>query len=420
MREMKESGIPWIGKIPENWKVEKLKYHFVRHEPRNPGNQRILSVYREYGVIPKDSRDDNHNVTSEDTSKYKYVKKGNLVINKMKAWQGSMGVSAYEGVVSPAYFIYKFTDKLFFPSYIHYLLRNCYRDEFRRISGGIREGQWDLSPIAFENTLILIPTYSEQQAIADYLDAKCADIDALQQDLQAEIETLQAYKKSLITGAVTQGLDPHVEMKDGGVDWIGKIPNKWKIMPFKFIATVKANLVDPDKFQDLPQIASDSIEKDTGKLLVERTVRESGVDSGNHLFFKGQILYSKIRPVLNKLCIAPYDGLCSADMYPIETSQYVDFIKYAMLSPYFVSEVDLVTRDRIKMPKINQEELGNIKVLVPPMKEQVDIANYLDTKFSEIDSIIASKQKQSEILSDYKKSLIYEVVTGKKEVPVHE
>ena len=151
--EMRDSGIAWVGDIPAHWLVEKVKFHLQRNEPRNPGDKQVLSVYREYGVIPKDSRDDNHNVTSEDTSNYKYVVPGNIVINKMKAWQGSMGVSEYEGIVSPAYFIYKFTDNQIMPKYLHYLFRSCYKDEFRRISGGIREGQWDLSPYEFSNTL---------------------------------------------------------------------------------------------------------------------------------------------------------------------------------------------------------------------------------------------------------------------------
>ena len=115
--ELKDSGIAWIGRIPSHWNVEKIKYNLRRHELRNPGDQTILSVYREYGVIPKDSRDDNHNVTSEDISKYKYVKPGYFVINKMKAWQGSMGVSDFEGVVSPAYFIYVSQNKEFFAKY---------------------------------------------------------------------------------------------------------------------------------------------------------------------------------------------------------------------------------------------------------------------------------------------------------------
>ena len=169
--EMKDSGIEWIGDIPKNWTSKKVKYYLFRDEKRNPGEMPILSVYREYGVIPKNSRDDNHNVTSEDTSKYKYVRPGYLVINKMKAWQGSMGVSDYEGVVSPAYFIYRLKSKDILPEYIHHLLRSCYKDEFRRISGGIREGQWDLPAIGFENTPICIPSIDEQKSILNFIDS---------------------------------------------------------------------------------------------------------------------------------------------------------------------------------------------------------------------------------------------------------
>lgn len=200
---MKDSGMPWVGNAPHHWLVEKVKYHLTRYEPRNPGNQQVLSVYREYGVIPKDSRDDNHNVTSEDTSKYKYVKQGNLVINKMKAWQGSMGVSDHEGIVSPAYFIYHFTDTLLVPKYLHYLFRSCYKDEFRRISGGIREGQWDLSPEAFANTLILLPPVNEQDAIVDVVDKKTTEIEAIIAQKQEQLAVLADYKKSIIYEYVT-------------------------------------------------------------------------------------------------------------------------------------------------------------------------------------------------------------------------
>lgn len=207
MRATKDSGIAWIGDIPGCWEIDKLKYHLKRNEPRNPGEVVVLSLYRELGVIPKDSRDDNHNVTSEDTSKYKYVRPGNFVINKMKAWQGSVAVSEYEGVVSPAYFVYEFTDASFFKRYFHYLLRSCYKDEFMRLSGGIRVGQWDLPAEALENTPVLIPPIDKQQRIADFLDAKCAEIDALTADIQAQIDTLEQYKRSIITETVTKGLN---------------------------------------------------------------------------------------------------------------------------------------------------------------------------------------------------------------------
>ena len=201
--EYKESNIQWVNKIPLNWKVDKIKYHLKRTERRNPGGQQILSVYREYGVIPKDSRDDNYNVTSEDVSKYKYVKPGVLVINKMKAWQGSMGVSEYEGVVSPAYFIYEFIDDVFNKKYLHYLLRSCYKEEFRRISGGIRDGQWDLSPQLFESTKILIPPIEEQNEIVEYLDNLLNKLESTIEKKNNILQQVELYKKTIIYEYVT-------------------------------------------------------------------------------------------------------------------------------------------------------------------------------------------------------------------------
>lgn len=201
--EMKDSGIKWIGDIPKSWTSKKVKYYLFRDEKRNPGEMPILSVYREYGVIPKNSRDDNHNVTSEDTSKYKYVRPGYLVINKMKAWQGSMGVSDYEGVVSPAYFIYRLKSKDILPEYIHHLLRSCYKDEFRRISGGIREGQWDLPAIGFENTPICIPSIDEQKSILNFIDSIVPQIEESVSVKAEQILRLLEYKKSIIYEYVT-------------------------------------------------------------------------------------------------------------------------------------------------------------------------------------------------------------------------
>ena len=201
--EMKNSRIQWIGEIPKHWKTDKFKYHLKRSEPRNPGNQVVLSLYRDYGIIPKDSRDDNHNVTSEDTSNYKYVQIGDFVVNKMKAWQGSVAVSNYEGIVSPAYYVYKFSDYQIYKKYLHYLLRACYKDEFMRLSGGLRVGQWDLPADGLGNTYILIPPYDEQVKIADYLDSKKERIDSIIQKKQELLANLDTYKKSLIYEYVT-------------------------------------------------------------------------------------------------------------------------------------------------------------------------------------------------------------------------
>lgn len=201
--QTKDSGAGWLGEIPSHWNVDKLKYRLKRFEPRNPGNMIVLSLYRELGIIPKDSRDDNHNQTSEDISKYKHVKPGNFVVNKMKAWQGSVAVSDYEGIISPAYYVYKFTDTSFDKRYFHYLLRGCYKDEFMRLSGGMRVGQWDLSAEDLENTTIIIPPIEEQIAISKYLDEKCTEVDACVETKKEQIATLEAYKKSIIFEYVT-------------------------------------------------------------------------------------------------------------------------------------------------------------------------------------------------------------------------
>ena len=202
--EMKDSGAGWMPTVPKHWSVEKFKFHLRIRAQKNMGDKQVLSLYRDYGVVPKDSRDDNHNVTSEDTSSYRFVRVGDFVVNKMKAWQGSVAVSQYEGIVSPAYFVYEFTDNLFNKQYFHYLLRNkSYTTEFMRLSGGIRVGQWDLPAEALENILVLIPPLEEQQQIADFLDNKCAQIDEIISAKQSQIEALESYKKSLIYEYVT-------------------------------------------------------------------------------------------------------------------------------------------------------------------------------------------------------------------------
>ena len=191
--EMRDRGIGWMPCVP-------LKYC----GDRNPGEKEVLSLYRELGVVPKDSRDDNHNVTSEDTTNYRFVRIGDFVVNKMKAWQGSVAVSDYEGIVSPAYFVYRFTDDIFDRKYFHYLLRNkTYTTEFMRLSGGIRVGQWDLPASALDNILVLIPPMDEQKAIANYLDAKCVEIDEIVKKKREQINTIDEYKKSLIFEYVT-------------------------------------------------------------------------------------------------------------------------------------------------------------------------------------------------------------------------
>lgn len=301
------------------------------------------------------------------------------------------------------------------PRYLHYALRcDKVMDEICKESIGI-------SYPAINSTMLSsidVPYFDipEQRRIVAYLDEKTAAIDRRIALLEKKREAFTRLKKSVINRAVTRGLDQNVKLKDSGVDWIGKVPQGWKVGRFKDIATVKANLVAPDGYMDFPQIAPENIEKGTGKLLGCGTVRESGIISGNHLFKKGQIIYSKIRPILNKVVIADFDGLCSADMYPIEVSGDLRFVFYQMLSPLFVNQVAAIVGMRVKMPKINQEEIAAIGMVIPPLPEQRAIANYLDAECAKIDAAAANLDKQIDAYRRLKRSLIDEVVTGKRKV----
>lgn len=210
------------------------------------------------------------------------------------------------------------------------------------------------------------------------------------------------------------------EYKDSGVKWIGEIPGHWKSVPFRRIAKVQCNLVHPFDNLEMLQISPDSIEKDSGKIIKIKTVAEANIDSDNHRFYKGQILYSKIRPLLNKVTIAPEDGLCSADMYPISTEEKTEFIKYYMLSKAFLSSVKNIVADRVKMPKINQDELKETRFVIPPLSEQEAIVTYLDTKVAKIDEYISIAEKKIAALEELKQTIIAEAVTRgiHKDVPM--
>jgi type I restriction enzyme, S subunit len=201
---MKDSGIDWIGQIPSHWKTLRLSNIFnvtsIKNHPEEPN----LSVYRDYGVIPRDSRDDNHNVVSEDTSQYKLVEVGDFVMNKMKCWMGSIGLSKYRGIVSPSYTVLKVKHREVYSDYFHLLLRSSvYIPEYKRLSYGVRVGQWDLRFEDFKDIPGLLPPLSEQEHIVSYLDEKTSQIDKTIDIEKKKIELLKEYRQSLISNVVT-------------------------------------------------------------------------------------------------------------------------------------------------------------------------------------------------------------------------
>ena len=402
-RKMRDSGIPRIGEVPEGWEFSKIKYHCTMKSGDNI-TALDISDNGEYPVYGGNGLRGFYKI---------YNKNGNhILIGRQGALAGNVHLVNGKFWATDHAVIVTLKNDVFI-NYFFRMLESMNLNQYAFDTAA----QPGLSVSRIMNLNIVLPNLKEQHRIADFLGSKCSEIDTLIENLRARMESAKEYKKAVITEAVTKGLDKDAKMKDSGVEWIGEIPEGWKVVRFKHIASIKSNLVQPDKYMKYPQIAPDNIEKDTGRLLSHQTVEESGVISGNHLFYRGQILYSKIRPNLNKLTVAPFDGLCSADMYPIESKLPTLFMVYSMLSTYFVSQVSLIIQGRVKMPKINQEELGEIKVAVPSQQEMLTIADYLDSKCSEIDALLQNYEYQIATLEEYKKSLIYEYVTGKKEVP---
>lgn len=403
-RKMKDSGVEWIGEIPEEWSIVKVKSLFEL------GRGRVIAQteLKDDGLYPVYSSQTKNNGCLGYIDTYDFDKKqltwttdganaGTVFLR-----EGKYNCTNVCGTLLP-----RTNDNL---SFLKYDLEYIAIYHKRLDTNGYKIMNNEMAEIR-----IVRPELCEQNKIADYLDSKCNKIDQTIERESQVIEKLKEYKQSVITEAVTRGLNSDAPMKDSGVEWIGEIPITCNVIKFGRIARVMSNLVDVNKYKEYKQVSPENIEKNTGRLLECKTVEESGVISENHLFYKGQILYSKVRPKLNKATIAPFDGLCSADMYPIETVLDYKYLLYYMISNSFLIQVT-IDDNRVKMPKINKEELAKVLIVVPREEEQKEIAGYLDKKCSAIDKLISNKEKVIEKLTEYKKSLIYECVTGKREV----
>jgi len=423
-RKMKDSGIEWIGEIPEGWEVSQLKYATRWKSEKGCPDAPVLSLYRDFGVVPKDSRDDNHNVTSLDTSNYKVVDIGDLVINKMKAWQGSMAVSDYRGIVSPAYHVCSITSSKINKRYLHHLLRNpAYLPEYARLSTGMRIGQWDLGFDDFKNIPFLIPPLDEQAKIADYLDNGCASLNAMHSKTRSSIEEYKKLKQAVITQAVTKGVRGEREMKDSGVEWIGKIPEEWNKCKLKNISIdIGDGLHGTPKFDDSGEVyfingnnfSGEYVEPkfDTKKLCLEESLNYPKPE------LTEQTIMISLNGSYGKVCLYRYFPMLlgkSAGYITLLPSINRRYVRY-YLSSTPAQIIMTLSLNGTTIPNLSLNTLYNFPTILPPASEQAEIADYLDAKCAEIDKLIAKKEQLVKELESYKKSLIYEVVTGKREV----
>ena len=431
MREMKDSGIEWVGAIPNHWRVSKIKqivrWKSVKGQPDLP----VLSLYRDYGVIPKDSRDDNHNVTSLDTSGYKVVEHGDLVINKMKAWQGSLAVSEYNGIVSPAYHICKITSENICKKYLHYLLRDAsYLPEYMRLSTGLRVGQWDLSFDDFKNIPFLVPPLAEQERIAAFLDAECAEIDAVLEKTRASIEEYKKLKQAVITQAVTKGIRGDRPMKDSGIEWIGDIPAEWRKTQLRHCAAIKSGITLGKKYEktdslvERPYLRVANVQDGYVDLSVLTTIEVTQDEDLKYRLRAGDVLMTEggDRDKLGRGCV--WHGeiepcLHQNHIFAVQTSKDTllpEFLEYLTVSDVGRSYFDVTAIKTTNLACTSSSKVLAFTIPLPSVEEQAEIVEALNTKCAGIDALVAKKQQYLTEIENYKKSLIYEYVTGKKEV----
>lgn len=431
MREMKDSGIQWLREYPANWNLIKIKYCLKeRVEKNNPVRTTdILSLTAKQGVIPYDQKEGGGNKPKEDVSAYRLAYPGDIVMNSMNILSGSVGLSNYFGCVSPVYYMLRPIDKSEDVRFYNYIFQSTvFQRSLYGLGNGIlikESGNGKLNTIRmripidkFGGLFIPVAPIQEQKKIADFLDAKCAEIDALTADIQTQIDTLEQYKRSIITEAVTRGLNPDVEMKDGGNQYWGSIPTNWHLSDIKYLFEIVKRIAGKEGY-DILSVTQKGIKiKDISNN--EGQVAES---YANYQFvYPGDFVMNHMDLLTGWVDCSKLFGVTSPDYRVFrlrDKNNSLNYYKYIMQTCYmnriFYSlgqGVSNLGRWRLQTSSFN-----NFMVPVPPVEVQESIANYLDKKCTEINACIDDKQRQLEVLEEYKKSLIYEYVTGKKEVP---
>lgn len=415
MTGTKFSGIASIGEIPAHWKIYRIKSLLSLRSEKNSGDRDLLSVYLDRGAISYNDSDGMQvHKPSADLSNYQNVHIGDFVLNNQQAWRGSVGVSKYDGIISPAYFVFSLSDKCD-PDYMNFLLRDgSMVQQYETASRGVGTIQRNLYALWFYESLVALPPLAEQRCIADFLNTKCAEIDALTADIQTQIDTLEQYKRSVITETVTKGLNPNAEMKDSGVQWIGNMPAHWDVIRGKYILRYMQKPVREDDgvitcFRD-GEVTLRSNRREDGFTMSDKEIGYQGIDVGD-------LVVHGMDGFAGSIGISDSRGKASPVLNVLETDQNKRYIMYYLRSmAYSDVFLALATGIRVRSCDLRWNKLAELSYPVPPLNEQNAIVKHIDSVLSKADAVIADKKAQLAILDEYKKSLIFEYVTGKKEV----
>ena len=427
--QMKPSGIDWIGDIPESWKVRPLKYlakcnQDVLLETTAPDYSfryvDIGSVTYERGIT------EYQELRFEDSPSRarRKVSVGDTIISTVRTYLKAIAIiSDSENVIVSTGFAVYTPDEAIYPQYLYYFCKSeGFVQEIDKNSYGIAYPA--INTDLLSRICIAYPCYEEQQAIADFLDKECAQIDSITADLEKQIELLQQYKKSLITETVTKGLDKSVPMKDSGVEWLGKIPEHWDVEPIKYRVTFHngdrgENYPSKSELQSegIPFINAGHLEGDGLNMdNMDYISEEKYCIMGGVKLRSGDILYCLRGSVGKNAIVDMNQGTVASSLVAIRSVRISAKYLYYCLNSH-IEEVQRYLWDNgTAQPNLSADNLGKYKICIPPVEEQMTIVEYLNNICSQIDNLIIGKRKQLSTIQQHKKSLIYEYVTGKKRV----
>ena len=432
MREMKDSGIEWIGAIPQDWKTDRLQWHLkeinVSNNPIQTKN--ILSLTIEAGVIPYAEKGNQGNKAKEDYSQYKIALPDTLVINSMNVIIGAVGISQYFGCVSPVYYVFEPIEGTDL-RYIYYLFTNTgFQKEMRKYAKGILEIRLRISSNDMLKRIVPSPPFKEQQRIADYLDKMCAEIDAVLEKTRASIKEYKKLKQAVITQAVTKGIRGDRPMKDSGIEWIGEIPAEWRKTQLRHCAAIKSGITLGKKYEktdslvERPYLRVANVQDGYVDLSVLTTIKVTQDEDLKYRLRAGDVLMTEggDRDKLGRGCV--WHGeiepcLHQNHIFAVQTIKETllpEFLEYLTVSDVGRSYFDVTAIKTTNLACTSSSKVLAFTIPLPSVEEQAEIVEALNTKCAGIDALIAKKQQYLTEIENYKKSLIYEYVTGKKEV----
>ncbi len=432
---MKDSGVKWIGDIPEHWEVRKTKYILKeRNEKNDPiKSDNILSLTMEQGVILYKDKKGGGNKAKEDLSAYKLAYPNDIVINSMNVVAGSVGLSNYFGCVSPVYYmLYSDSNEISINYYSNLFQSKTFQLSLMGLGNGImmkESSNGKLNTIRMripmdklKNVLLPVPPQSEQKKIVDFLGEKITHIDSIIEKTKQSIEEFKKYRKALITETVTKGLNTNVKMKDSGIKWIGEIPGHWEVSRIKYLIEF-----EPGKTELLEKNINCTflpMEKlRTGKMNVDTEVLVEEVYSGYSYFKEKDIVLAKVTPCFENGNIAIAENLTNGigfgttEIFTIRPQKInTKFLFYRLQEQTFKEKGKSTMYGVGGLKRVPGSFITNYKIGVPSPEEQQQIVDYLDEKTTHIEHLIENKGNMISQLEEYKKSMIYEYVTGKKEV----